>query len=103
MPPRSLVVALIALTLVAHTLCAQQPDTTAASGPPPIDSLIVRGNSRLSAVQILGTAGLVVHQSANYRDLQRAIRALFRTGQFDDVAIDQQGDSGKVILLITVK
>ena len=33
-----------------------------------------------------GPSGLVAQQPVNYRDIQRAITALFRTGQFDDVA-----------------
>jgi outer membrane protein insertion porin family len=69
-----------------------------------VDSIEVSGNSRLTAQQVLGTSGLVTGQPTNYRDLQRAIVALFKTGQFDDVAISQADDStGRVLLLIRVK
>ena len=55
--------------------------------PPTIDSIAVEGNARLTASQIVGTSGLVARQPVNYRDIQRAITALFRTGQFDDVIV----------------
>ncbi len=70
---------------------------------PVIDSLVVEGNVRLTAAQILGTAGLVPGRPANYRDLQRAVQALFRTGQFDDIVLEQRGDADLVILAIKVK
>ena len=54
--------------------------------PPTVDSIAVVGNGRLTASQIIGTSGLIAKQPVNYRDIQRAITALFRTGQFDDVA-----------------
>jgi len=73
--------------------------------PPTVDSIAVVGNRRLTASQIVGTSGLVAHQPINYRDIQRAITALFRTGQFDDVLVEQEptprGDA--LILVIQVK
>ena len=70
---------------------------------PPVDSIIVVGSQRLSAQQVLTAAGLAPHQSINYRDVQRAVTALFRTGQFDDVAVEQQSRGGKLFLVLTVK
>ena len=61
------------------------------------------GNQRLTASQVISTAGIVPHSVVNYRDVQRAITALFRTGQFDDVAVDQHFVGGKLILALTVK
>jgi outer membrane protein insertion porin family len=73
--------------------------------PPTVDSIAVVGNRRLNASQIVGTSGLVAHQPINYRDIQRAITALFRTGQFDDVLVKQEptpsGDG--LILVVQVK
>ena len=97
---------------LALLLLLAAPAPTALSAqdqgaPPPlpvVDSIDVSGNSRLTAQQVLGTAGLVTGQPTNYRDLQRAIIALFKTGQFDDVSISQVDDStGKVLLLVKVK
>jgi outer membrane protein insertion porin family len=69
---------------------------------PTIDSIVVEGNSRLTPSQILGSAGLVPHQPANYRDLQRALQTLFRTGQFEDVRIEQRDADGTLVLAIIV-
>src|SRR5438093_12048057 len=42
--------------------------------------------------------------SINYRDVQRAIQALYQSGQFDDVAMTQaRSPSGKSVLVIHVK
>jgi outer membrane protein insertion porin family len=71
--------------------------------PPLIDSIAVQGSARLTPSQIVGTSGLVAKQPVNYRDIQRAITALFRTGQFDDVLVEQQPHGGGLLLTIKVK
>ncbi|HET7043126.1 MAG TPA: POTRA domain-containing protein, partial [Gemmatimonadales bacterium] len=112
MPPRPLLrfaaplalrAGLVALALAGPVrLAAQQPDQAATI--PPIDSLVVEGNHRLTSTQILGTAGLVVGQTVTYRDVQRAITALFRTGQFDDVTVEQrEGADQQLIIAILVR
>jgi outer membrane protein insertion porin family len=73
------------------------------ASPPSVDSIAVTGNHRLSAAQILGSSGIIVHQPINYRDIQRAITALFRTGQFDDVLVEQRNQRNRLILVIQVK
>jgi outer membrane protein insertion porin family len=70
---------------------------------PIVDSIAVVGNARLSASQIIGTSGLVARQPINYRDIQRAITALFRTGQFDDVLVQQQPLGQGLLLTLRVK
>ena len=81
-------------------LTAQEPVQEA---PPIVDSIVVEGNSRLTTSQIVGTAGLIVRQPINYRDIQRAITALFRTGQFDDVVVEQRNAGTKLVLALKVK
>jgi outer membrane protein insertion porin family len=71
--------------------------------PPTIDSIAVMGNGRLTASQIIGTSGLVAKQPVNYRDIQRAITALFRTGQFDDVLVEQEPLRDGLLLRLRVK
>jgi outer membrane protein insertion porin family len=71
--------------------------------PPTIDSIAVVGNGRLTASQIIGTSGLVAKQPVNYRDIQRAITALFRTGQFDDVLVEQEPLRDGLLLRLRVK
>jgi outer membrane protein insertion porin family len=80
-------------------LRAQQP----APPAPPVDSIVVNGAQRLTPQQVVSTAGLTPHQVINYRDVQRAVTALFRTGQFDDVTVEQQSRGGKLFLVLTVK
>src|SRR5919202_871290 len=83
----------------AQAALAAQQD----AGPPTVDSIVVEGNQRITPSQIIGSSGLVVHQPINYRDIQRAITALFRTGQFDDVLVEQRNQGNRLILLIQVK
>jgi outer membrane protein insertion porin family len=83
-------------------LSAQEPQQQ-PQAPPIVDSIVVEGNSRLTPSQIIGTAGLVVRQPVNYRDIQRAITNLFRTGQFDDVVVEQRTAGGKLVLALKVK
>ena len=70
---------------------------------PIVDTIMVEGNVRLTQSQIVGTAGLVAHQPVNYRDIQRAIGNLFRTGQFDDVLVEQRTAGSRLILIFKVK
>ncbi|HMU61431.1 MAG TPA: outer membrane protein assembly factor BamA [Gemmatimonadales bacterium] len=88
---------LVLLVLAAHPLRGQDVSS------PPVDSLVVEGNVRITTAQILGTAGLVLHQPVTYRDIQRAITAIFQTGQFDDVQVHQREANGLLILVIVVK
>src|SRR5689334_12104449 len=85
------------LTGVPAALLAQERQ------PPTIDSIAVVGNGRLTASQIIGTSGLIAKQPVNYRDIQRAITALFRTGQFDDVLVEQQPLRDGLMLTLKVK
>lgn len=88
--------------LAIQPLRAQQ-DTPVAPPSPVVDSVAVEGNTRLTSAQILGTAGVPLGQPTNYRDLQRGLIALFKTGQFDAVSIRQADDTtGRVILVIQV-
>jgi len=91
-------VAAVALLLGAPAALAAQDEQ-----PPIVDSIAVAGSGRLTASQIIGTSGLVVKQPVNYRDVQRAITALFKTGQFDDVVVEQQPHGDGIILVIKVK
>jgi len=99
---RHLLLATLPVLLSAAPLGAQEP--AGAPPTPVVDSIAVEGNSRLSTQQILGTAGLLPGQATNYRDIQRAILALFRTGQFDDIGVSQADDPfGRIILVFHVR
>ncbi|MBA3659307.1 MAG: hypothetical protein H0W67_06895, partial [Gemmatimonadales bacterium] len=89
--------------VAAGVLLLGTPAVLHAQGAvPAVDSIVVAGNTRLTPSQIIGSSGLVVHQPINYRDIQRAITGLFRTGQFDDVEVEQRNRAGKLLLAITV-
>src|SRR5690606_32749033 len=93
--------ALALLAAIPGVARAQDPGPVA---PPVLDSIAVEGNARLTAQQVIGTSGLVRGQPTNYRDIQRALTALFRTGQFDDVSVRQGEDSlGRVVLVLVVR
>jgi len=83
--------------LAALPLCAQDQPT------PPVDSLVVEGNVRLTAAQVIGTTSLVLHQPVTYRDIQRAITNLYQTGQFDDVRVEQRDVNGLLVLVFVVR
>ena len=78
----------------------------AGPGPtvPVPDSIAVLGQRRNSATAVIQLSGLVPGRAINYRDVQRAIQALYQSGQFDDVAMTQaRSPSGKSVLVIHVK
>lgn len=98
----SLALTLALAVVTAAPLWGQEPSHAAAT--PKLDSVAVQGNVRLTATQVIGSSGLLVGQPTNYRDIQRAIVSLFKTGQFDDVSVLQGEDpGGKVVLVIQVK
>ena len=66
------------------------------------DSVSVRGNHRVTTEKIRADAGLAAGDSLNYRVLQRTLRNLFATGQFDDVQAGCDVTGGHSILTLTV-
>ncbi|HEY9015727.1 MAG TPA: outer membrane protein assembly factor BamA, partial [Gemmatimonadales bacterium] len=95
----------LSLTLIVGGLLLGRPGMAHAQGTasPAVDSIAVEGNRRLTAAQVVGTSGIIVHQPINYRDIQRAITALFRTGQFDDVLVEQRNQGQRLVLVIRVQ
>lgn len=78
----------IALLSVAGSAAhAQDPASAAAGRCLTPDSIDVRGNSRVSREAIVATSGFVPGDSLNFPAIQRAIRDLFATGDFDDVQV----------------
>jgi outer membrane protein insertion porin family len=77
--------ALLALVVRAVPALAQEGQTGACTTP---DSVAVAGISRVPDATVRATAGLYPRTTLNYRDVQRAIKALYATGQFEDVTID---------------
>lgn len=71
-----------------------------AGGRP--DSVTAVGMKRLSRAMVLQAAGLVTDRFTTYRDIQRAVRSLYATGQYDEVRIDQDTTGGVQVLIIRV-
>ena len=71
-------------------------------GAPIVDSIAVAGNRRVPAAQVLSVAGLTPGQPIGYRDIQRAVTNLFRTGQYDDVVVEQAGTPDRLVLVLRV-
>lgn len=88
-----------ALALGAARAAAQEP-----ARPPVVDSIEVVGIVRNTREMVLNAAALPLHQQVGYRDLQRALRAVYATGQFDDVqAARRTAEGGQEILVVTVR
>ncbi len=93
---RGAVVALALMLAVAGTGRAQTP----AAPPLIIDSLVVEGNTRLRAEEIVSFSGLQLFQPITYRSIQRAITNLYQSGQFDDVRVEQRSEQPLILALI---
>ncbi|HUF65761.1 MAG TPA: outer membrane protein assembly factor BamA [Gemmatimonadaceae bacterium] len=93
---------LLLFAFLAVSSSASAQDGTGPCSRP--DSIDVRGNARVSTEQIRGTAGMMPRTQVGYLDVQRAIRGLFQTGQFDDVTLDCVLDaSQRATLVIAVR
>jgi outer membrane protein insertion porin family len=78
---------LVVLALAAGSpLFAQDPAANVARCLSP-DTIIVRGNSRVERQRVVGSSGLTLGAPLNFPAIQRAIRDLFATGDFDDVRV----------------
>ncbi len=88
--------------IVTRPVLAQDP--AAALAVPSVDSVAVQGNVRLRSEEIIGFTGIQLFQPFNYRSIQRAITALYATGQFDDVTVDgKELETGGYLVTIIVK
>jgi outer membrane protein insertion porin family len=102
-PLLSLPLPLLLASVSPQVAGAQQQPT--ATGPCVIpDSVAVRGNQRVPASKILADAGVMKGDTLNFRVLQRAIRNLYATGQFNDVQTSCTLDpaSGKSVVVFSV-
>ncbi|GAC1685053.1 MAG: outer membrane protein assembly factor BamA [Gemmatimonadaceae bacterium] len=95
-------VLLAALGLAAPGAAQQAPSSVGACARP--DSVIVTGNARVSESSIRSDAGLTAGAPLTYPILQRAIKALFATGQFDDVRLACESPTpARATAIVTVR
>jgi outer membrane protein insertion porin family len=96
----SSMLALVAIS--AAPLYAQESTPGVCSTP---ESIVVTGYSRVDSAAIRSTAGLSAGTQLNVHDIQTAIKALYATGQFDDVQITCRvsAATNKASLVVQVK
>src|SRR5213082_1953235 len=99
----SLVVFLGGLALLAPRVVRAQGEAP-AQAPPAVapDSIVVLGLRRVDRKQVLDQSGLAPGRPLGYRDVQRAIQALYAGGQFDDVRAEQDTAGGRQLLIVRV-
>src|SRR5882672_9800854 len=85
--------------MLAPRLCEAQGEQAAR----PVDSIAVVGVRRQTRQEVIEASGLVTGQPFSYRDVQRAIRSLYATGQFDVVQMDEVAVAGRRLLVVTVR
>ena len=92
----------VALLCLGATVQAQEPATAGRCATP--DSIAFRGASRTSDAALRAETGLVPGP-VNYRDLDRAIKALYAMGQFEDVRASCELSPGgqRATLVLTVR
>jgi outer membrane protein insertion porin family len=92
---------LLSLLFVPATASSQ--DLSGRCATP--DSIAVRGNVRTDYGSIVADAGLIAGAQLNYRMLQRSIRELYASGQFEqvDIACDLSPTGDRAVLLLNVK
>ncbi len=68
-----------------------------------IDSLAVRGVRRLASADVVGVSGIRPGTLNSWIDIQRAIKNLWATGQYEDVSVklDESGGRNTLILEVT--
>ncbi len=90
------------LLLVAVPAVVPAQDLTGRCATP--DSIAIRGNARLDAGTITSQAALIAGTQLSYRMLQRAIRDLYDTGEYDSVALtcDLAPGGQHAVLIINV-
>ncbi len=93
----------VALLVMGATARAQEPAVGGGRCATP-DTIVFRGATRATDASLRGDAGLVPGP-VNYRALDRALRALYATGQFDDVqaSCDLAADGKRASLIFDLK
>ena len=83
--------------IAAGNVQAQQRDQTSV-----IDSIAVRGADRTGRAAVISRINIALGQPVGFLDVQRAVEALYATGQYADVKVLQATIEGKEVLLFEV-
>src|SRR5688572_19632139 len=92
---------LLLFGLVPGVLSAQEVSAGRCSTP---DSIAVRGNRRVDVGTIVATTALIPGTQLNYRILQRSIRDLYDTGNFESINLtcELEGTPQRALLTFNV-
>ena len=90
----------LALTTAA-VAAAQEPVVTGACAKP--DTVAFRGNNRVGDAALRGDVGIDAGSTLNYRALQRAIKSLYATAQFEDIQVRCEVADGRAQLAFELK
>ncbi len=90
----------LSLAVLAPRPCGAQGERLPVVTP---DSIAVQGARRNTTVTVLQMSGLLPGRAVTYKDVQRAVLALYGTGQYDDVQIEQAQAAGKNLLVIRLR
>ena len=93
--------AALLLAVAAPVAVAAQDGTGPCTQPA---AVAVRGNDRVSEAAILADAGIITGTPQNFRVVQRVIKTLYATGQFETVtlscALDEAGSSATWVIAV---
>jgi outer membrane protein insertion porin family len=90
---------LLLFASVPSVLSAQDVSSGRCASP---DSIAVRGNRRVDVGTIVATTALVPGTQLNYRILQRSLRDLYDTGNFEQVTLSCEELAAKAVLTFVV-
>jgi outer membrane protein insertion porin family len=92
---------LLALAFAGSGLAAQQPaPATGACATP--DTVVFRGNSRITDDLLRADVGIAPRTPVNARDLTRALKNLYATGQFESATSECVLTGGKTQLVFNI-
>src|SRR5438270_3836355 len=91
----------IALVALAIGSVAQEPAVTGTCAKP--YSVAFRGNARVGESALRGDVGITPGATLSYRTLQRAIKNLYATAQFEDIQVHCEVANGRAILSFDLK
>ena len=90
---------LLLFAVVPGVLSAQDVTSGRCASP---DSIAVRGNRRVDYGSVIATTALVPGTQLNYRILQRSLRDLYETGNFENVTLTCESVPNRAILTFNV-
>jgi outer membrane protein insertion porin family len=93
---RTLLVVAVIGVAAGHAHAQERDQTTV------FDSIAVRGADRTGRGAVISRVNIALGQPVGFLDVQRAIEALYATGQYDEVTVLQSTIDGREVLLFEV-